>query len=180
MIATEDVLHRICGERHGALFFGPPAARPESRFDAPAGEYKVCYLGRQREAAFVETLLREPERRLLAWSDIEARLLALVEVRDALRLVEFFGPSLRRLAATAEVASTRDYALSQAWSLSLWSHPGEPDGILYRCRHDDSLFGVALFDRARDKVQLLRTAPLSGEADWLGSLARRYRFGFTL
>lgn len=178
-ISEKTVLYRIHGERHGPIFFGPPTNRPQSRFDAPAGEYRVCYLGREREAAFVETLLREPTRRLLAWPDIDTRMLTAVEVRKALRLVEFFGPSLRRLAATAEVASTRDYVLSRAWSRALWSHRQGPDGILYRCRHDDSVFGIALFDRAGEKVRLLHTTPLSRETDWLGTLARRYDFGLT-
>lgn len=180
VLAAASRLHRIHRREHEPVFFGPEGRGPLFRFDDPEGRFKVCYAGEQAEAAFVEALLREPSGRLIAWSDLEARSLAELEVRRDLRLVELLGPGLRRLGATAEVASTRDYTLSQAWSRAFWAHPEKPDGILYRCRHDDSVRGVAVFNRARRSIRLLETRPLAGEARWLGELAERYGFGLTL
>jgi hypothetical protein len=174
------VLYRIHRSSHNPLFFGPPAGAPESRFDDPEGAFQVCYLGEQREAALVEALLREPTRTLVAWSDFEARQLATVTVTRTLRLVEFLGSALRRLGATAEVGSTRDYSLSQAWSRALWTHPAQPDGIVYRCRHYDSVRGIALFDRARRRIGLLDAQPLTMDTRWLGEMSERYGFGLVL
>lgn len=180
VLPAGTVLHRIHGRADDALFFGPPGADPRSRFDDPDGEYGICYLGMTPEAALVETLLRSPTRQLIAWSDIEARSLARVEVRRRLRLVELCGAGLRRIGATAEVTSTRDYGLSRAWSRALWQHPDRPHGLLYRCRHDDSEEGVALFDRAMPRIALAGTIPLARRAGWLGRMSDRYGFGLTL
>ena len=179
-IPAKSVLFRIHRRDRDPIFWGPPSITPVPRFDDPRGEYKVCYLGEQREAALVETLLRNPGSCLLAWSNIEARQLTEIEVVRDLRLVEFSGPGLRRLGATAEVAATRDYPLSWSWSRTLWKHPEEPDGILYRCRHDDSLRGVALWDRARKKISPRQSYALPLMARWLGAMAGRYGFGLTL
>lgn len=173
-------LYRVHRNERQPVFFGPEGREPLFRFDDPEGRFKVCYAGERAEAAFVEALLREPSGRLIAWSDIEGCSLAELDVLRDLRLVELLGPGLRRLGATAEVVSTRDYALSRAWSRALWAHPEKPDGILYRTRHDDSVRGVALFNRARRGIRLLETRPLAAETRWLGELAERYGFGLTL
>jgi hypothetical protein len=177
---TPPLAYRIHRATRDPLFFGPPTPAPESRFDDPEGRYKVCYLGLQREAALVETLLRNPQWRTLSWNDdIAVRNLAEIRIVRPLRLVEMDGAGLRTLGATIEVLGTRDYTLPNHWSRALWSHPDRPDGICYGCRHDNQTFAVALFDRARDAVAVRRSGPLTGEARWLGEMSRRYRFGLT-
>ena len=37
--------------------------------------------------------------------------------------------------------------IAQRWSRALWEHPQQPDGIIYRSRHDPSKVCAALFDR---------------------------------
>src|SRR5690606_41522854 len=118
-------LYRIHRSDASPLFLGPPSEAPESRFDDPSGEFKVCYLAERREGAFVETLLRGASPLLLSWSDLESRSIARVEVLEPLRVVDFLGPALRRLGWTAEVAATRDYTLSWAWARALWEHPSK-------------------------------------------------------
>ena len=53
------------------------------------------------------------------------------------------------------------YDLSQRWALAFHEHPDQPDGILYRSRHDPSRLCAAIFDRAADALT----------ATTLGSLA---------
>jgi hypothetical protein len=174
------VAYRIHRSTHEPIFFGPPTRVPESRFDDPDGQFKVCYLGMQWEAALVETLLRNPQSRTLSWrDDIEVRSLARIEILRSLRVVELDGDGLRAVGATLEVLGTRDYTLSTAWARALWSHPDEPDGIYYACRHDNRTTAIALFDRAQKAIAPLQSDALTREKRWLGEMSRRYRFGFT-
>ena len=76
------------------------------------------------------------------------RCIARIETGRRLRLVNLTdGASLARLGADARLW-TGDYALSQAWSLALWNHPEQADGLLYRARHAPDRLAVAIFDRA--------------------------------
>ena len=80
-------------------------------------------------------------------------------VRRELRLAPIHGTSLARLGVTAELASGSDYERSQLWSRALWEHSDRPDGVLYRSRHDDSALCVAVFDRAKDILAIVRDEP---------------------
>ena len=176
-ISKPDTLYRIHRSVHGPLWFGPGAGNPAAyRFDAPGGEYGVCYFGVTPGASFAETFLRTPPVRLIAMEELAARSLAILRPRRSLRLVSLHGPGLARLGATAEVASG-GYGLSREWSIALWRHPSAPDGILYRCRHDDESFAIALFDRAGDAVDHESSDPWLRRPALLAALARRYGFG---
>jgi hypothetical protein len=174
-------LYRIHKRESGPVFFGPTGTAPRWRFDDPDGEFKVCYLGLDPEAALVETLLREPwRRRTLSWSrDIERHRLAVFDLIAPLRLVDYGGPGLLALGTTLEVLGTRDYTLAQHWSRALWSHPDAPDGILYSCRHDNRTSAVALFDRAANALRLLESQPFELESGWrwIAEMSARYQFG---
>ncbi|HEV2129519.1 MAG TPA: RES family NAD+ phosphorylase [Longimicrobiaceae bacterium] len=137
---------------HEPLFFGPPpGAAPQGRWDAPAGEYRVCYLAEEAHLAFAETFLRSPGVPYVHRGYLAERSLARIQVLRDLQLVALHGPGLARIGATAAVVSGL-YALTRAWSGALHAHPAAPDGIRYRARHDDDGFAVALFDRAADAV----------------------------
>jgi hypothetical protein len=139
----------------------------------------VCYFGTTLEVCFAETFLRNPPVRILALDDLAGRSIATVEVRRDLRLVPIHGPSLARLGVTAELASGNDYATSQLWSRALWEHGNQPDGILYRSRHDDSALCAAVYDRAKDGLVMVQDQSLADDPQVLARLVRRYGLGLT-
>jgi hypothetical protein len=171
---------RIHAQTKSALWFGPGSGRqPIHRFDDRTGRFRVCYLGTTLEVCFAETFLRNPPVRILALDDLAGRSIATVEVRRDLRLVPIHGSSLARLRVTAELASGSDYVGSQLWSRALWEHRDEPDGILYRSRHDDSALCVAVYDRAKDGLAIVRDHSLAEDPQQLAGLLRRYGLGLT-
>ena len=171
---------RIHAQGRNALWFGPgPGRQPIHRFDDPEGRFRVCYFGTTLEVCFAETFLRNPPVKILALDDLAGRSIATVEVRRELRLVPIHGPSLARLGVTAELASGSDYAASRLWSRALWEHTDQPDGILYRSRHDDSALSVALYGRAKDGLTMVGDDGLTEDAQQLARLLRRYGLGLT-
>lgn len=152
LLPAGTVLARIHRAEYEPLFFGPGAGRaPMGRWDAPAGEFGVCYLAEEARTAFAETFLRTPGETLLSDAALAGRSLARMRLKRALRLVALHGEGLARLGATAAVCSG-PYAVCRAWSLALHGHPERPDGIRYRARHDDDGFAVALFTRGADAL----------------------------
>ena len=171
---------RIHAQGRNALWFGPGSGRPPiHRFDDPEGRFRVCYFGTTLEVCFAETFLRNPPVRILALDDLAGRSIATVEVRPELRLVPIHGSSLARLGLTAELASGSDYAGSQVWSRALWEHSDQPDGILYRPRHDDSALCAAVYDRAKGGLAIVGDHSLSEDDRQMARLLRRYGLGLT-
>ena len=171
---------RIHARARTAIWFGPGSGRqPIHRFDDPVGRFRVCYLGTTIEVCFAETFLRNPPVRILALDDLAERSILTVEVRRDLGLVPIHGAGLARLGVTAELASGSGYEGSQRWSRALWEHSDQPDGILYRSRHDDSAFCVAVYDRAKDGLTIVRDDSLAGDPQQLARLLRRYALGLT-
>jgi RES domain len=171
---------RIHAQARNSLWFGPARGQPRiHRFDDTAGRFRVGYFGTTLEVCFAETFLRNPPVRILALDDIAGRSVATVEVRRDLRLVPVHGSSLARLGVTAEVATGGDCALSQLSSRVLWEHSDQPDGILYRSRHDDSALCVALFDRAKDALAVVGDCSLAEDSKQLARLLRRYGLALT-
>jgi RES domain len=155
------------------LFFGPsPGKLPQNRFDAPDGSYRICYLGLSEAASFAESFLREPGL-ILAEGDLEPRAFSRILNTDPLRLVELYGAGLAKIGATAAVASG-PYDISQEWGLAFHGHPDQPDGILYRARHDDDVFCAAIFDRASAILTLSAIEPILKDRLRLQRLLARY------
>ena len=48
------------------------------------------------------------------------------------------------------------HAGPQLWSPALGEHGDQPEGILYRSRHDDSALCVAVYDRAKDGLAIVQ------------------------
>jgi hypothetical protein len=171
------ILYRIHRRTLAPLWFGPGAGNaPSSRFDdpeCPRCAFGVCYLGLTREAAFAETFLRRPPVRFISRRDVDARGIAMILVRDPLRLVPVHGRGLGQLGATSTITSG-PHAAARPWSRAIWEHPEQPDGLVYRCRHDDDQLAVALFDRARHKVEAGPSHPLRADKPWWGTVLDRY------
>lgn len=181
MVAAGAGLARVFPARLAPLWFGPaPGTPPLGRFDDPArhtddarNTFGVCYLGRSREAAFAESLLRRPRTRLLSRATLDARGMARLAVTRPLRLVSLHGPGLAVVHATAAVTHG-PHAIARRWAHALWLHPEAPDGIAYRCRHDDDELAVALFDRASASVAEVERRGLRADRGWLGATLDRY------
>ena len=162
------------------LWFGPGFGNPAiHRFDDPLGRFGVCYFGTNSDVCFAETFLRNPPVRILALDDLADRSVSTFEVGRDLRLVAIYGSGLARLGVTAELASGSNYAASQQWSRALWEHKDQPDGVLYRSRHDDSALCVALYDRAKDALAEVESHRLIEDPQYWARLLKRYGLGLT-
>jgi hypothetical protein len=144
-------VHRVV---HSAIFFGPvvdPATGkrqpPTHRFDSLTGVFGVLYAGQKFEGALVETVLRNPQLRLVAEEYITARAVTELTCSRELRLVGLHGRGLSRVGLTNAI-STGPYAPCWAWSDYLWSHQDHPDGIAYTSRHNPHQVCFAIFERS--------------------------------
>lgn len=170
----------------GPIWFGPgPGRPPEYRFDAPGGEYGVCYVGRRDMAAFVETYFRDLPVRAISRADLKLRTISSLTLTRSVRVVRLYGPGLVKTGATTAVGGAKlivptgfagqPYAHSQAWSLAFHDHPSRPDGLQYRSSHDDQLMCVALFDHSATVVQVAALGePLSAMKKFLAQAIKRY------
>jgi hypothetical protein len=175
----KGVWHRSYPLRFDPMFFGKTGA---NRFDAPGGEFGVCYLARDRRGAFIETFGHETGVRFVTEAQLRERAVArvvLTEPATMLRLVDLRGEGLARMGADASLINGLDHAQAQRWSLALHSHPRSPDGIVYRARHDPGRTCVALFDRAASKVRVEATTPWLDPTlrDPLADILDAYDFG---
>jgi hypothetical protein len=142
------------------IFFGPGVGNlPRHRFDAPDGEYQVLYVGLNYEAAFVETLLRNPSRKIVDVVDLENRSIEILQNDNSISLVRAHGSGLSRMGTTAELV-TMPYEDSRMWSLDLWHHYSEPDGLVYFSRHNPEHFCAAMFKRSHCTFSVSQTTPL--------------------
>jgi hypothetical protein len=146
-------LFRVHQIAHGAIFFGPavdPATGkrqpPTHRFDSLSGVFGVLYAGQRFEGAFVETVLRNPQLRLVSEKYVTARAVSELTCSRELRLAGLHGRGLSRVGLTNAI-STGPYAPCWAWSDYLWSHQDKPDGVAYTSRHNPQQICFAIFER---------------------------------
>jgi hypothetical protein len=188
VILAGTVLLRIHEERHGPLWFGPGAGNPpRNRFDDPAGQYGVCYLGYTRLAAFVETLLRDRPSRVVSEANLAFLALSALTVLHDAPVVQAHSEGLVRLGTTAALSGAKleipggtpsqTYAHAMAWSRALHDHPDAPHGIAYRSSHDDALRCLALFEDRAGAVLAPTGRPelLSDLRDLLADAVDRYK-----
>lgn len=173
-LPLRSVLWRVHRNKHGALWFGPaPGTPPRSRFDAPAGEFGVCYFGESVGVAVLETLVRG-SRRLLDRAELEARMASTIETREPMRFLQFEGAGLARLGIGAEQAHAADYADCQQMTLDLFNAHPDVDGVQYRSRWDTGLLCWALFDRAQGKLHDQQWLRWLGDAAVIGPTLDEY------
>jgi RES domain len=178
-IAAGTIWWRIHRREHLPLMFGPePRGTPRHRFDAPAGEYRVVYVGTTREASFAEVFLREPDVQFVAMDEIRSRWVTRIRVRRPVAVIALHGPGLARAGVSAAVTAGDDYPRSRETARGIWVRPEHHDGVTYRARHDDGELSVALFDRASEAIEVVASAPLDDDPRWLASMAGRYGFDF--
>jgi hypothetical protein len=164
-------IHRIHLTKYAAKYFGRSG---EWRFDAQDKKsFGTLYAGLTAEVAFVETLLRG-RGCFVAQAELDVRSFCTFVPKRPLKLVSLYGASLTRLKATAAISSGPAYDVSQAWAHALWSHPDQPDGIVYRSAHDDDQHALVLFDRAAAAVDDGTSVGIMDDAALLAKILNRY------
>ncbi len=168
ILPAGTTLWRIHRADRDPLFFGPgKGAAPTYRFDSLTGGFGVLYVGLSLKAGVVETLLRNPKRRMVDYAEVADR--AACELRSArgLRVVRLHGSGLQAVGCDNAI-STGPYDVCGAWADALWAHPDRPDGIAYQSRHDSGEICLALFERGDLGLRADEPVPLVGR---LGELA---------
>jgi hypothetical protein len=175
VLAEGSILWRVHRREHGPLWFGPAAGSPPAgRFDAPGGEFGICYFGESVSVAVLETLVRGDRRHVLDRVQLEARAATSVSTNAPMRLLQFEGAGLVRLGIGAEQAHAASYADCQRMMVDVFlAHPAI-DGVRYRSRWDNSLFCFALFDRAANKLNAPDPPRWLGESAVIGPTLDRY------
>jgi hypothetical protein len=174
VVAAGEPLYRVHRSHHDPVFFGPGAGNPPVyRFDSISGRFGVLYVAPGPDAAMIETLLRQPQRLTVDYSEIRDRSLSMLRADRDLRLVSATGNDLSRLGTTAAL-STGPYDPCGAWSDALFDHPAGPDGILFCSRHNPDELCIALFERKDLAFATSSTAPLPAMLTDVGALLDRH------
>ncbi len=155
------------------LYFGKNASE---RFDDPLGQYGVLYAALGPEAALAEVFLRRLSLMLVAEVDLQERALGQILCKR-LHCVDLSAAGLRRISCDNRIATQKPYDTPQQWSRALFEHPQQPDGIIYRSRHNPRYQCLALFDRCRTRVRLAGSAALmtGGRRAWTVGQLRKYQ-----
>ncbi|HEY8283909.1 MAG TPA: RES family NAD+ phosphorylase [Chloroflexota bacterium] len=164
--------------QYAAIYFDSSS---QYRFNPTDGAYGVLYCGENLECCVLETVLRldTPQhttfRSLSRRLDLAPRALSEIATHRPLRLVDLSGDGLAMIGAHAAICSC-PYDQVRPWSRALWAHPDQPDGLLFRARHNPRLASVALFDHASSAIFARTTIPLLAlPARQLADILNRYR-----
>ncbi|MBV9110261.1 MAG: RES family NAD+ phosphorylase, partial [Gemmatimonadetes bacterium] len=90
-LAVRTPLWRVHARAYDPLWFGRTA---RYRFDAPAGEYGVCYFGSSLGVAILETLVRGKRVPLIPRAELEARSGSTVFPTTPLKVLQLEGTGL--------------------------------------------------------------------------------------
>lgn len=155
----EPVLYRVHGDHDG----DPPGFRAagRNRFDAPQGEFRTTYAAETARLALLESVFHGTGCREVAESFLRSRKVSVLSTAtgEALRVVDLTGDGLARIGADARLCCS-DHRVAQRWALALWSHPDEPDGLLYRSRRNPEGLCAVFFERAADRLLVRSTSPI--------------------
>lgn len=131
------------------VFFGKTR---QYRFDAPDGSYGVLYAGADIFCAFVESIIKNPNSRVVTTTELKNKAIAELTGARALRLVDLtLSGALVRIGADSRLFSA-DREAAQLWSKALHDHPALADGLLYPSRLDPVRQAIALFDDRAPKL----------------------------
>ena len=143
----------------------------------PGGSFGLLYKAQSLEGAFAETVLRNPQRRLIDPVEITSRAVSVLGAPRAIRLAEMRGRGLQAL-GTDNAVSTGPYGPCGVWADALFGHQDQPDGIAYASRHDPDQVCVALFSRPDMALEVLSgPTPLADMGADVADLLRGYDKG---
>ncbi|NMG49961.1 RES domain-containing protein [Azoarcus communis] len=170
------------------LYFGRDGS---NRYDAPARDYGVLYLGCDLPTALMESVFHKHQwdkdaQRSIALAEVQSRLVRAVGVLDELQLVDltaegvmagYFGLNLEQLAS-------RGYTHTQQVSRQVHAMQGKDgvslfDGVRYPSRNNYPATSIALFERAEWKVRVIEDIDLPDHVGWPRFVAD-YRIGIEL
>ena len=171
--------------RRAPLYYGRDGT---NRYDDPARNYGVLYLGFDLPTALMESVFHKHQwdresKRPITLAEVHSRLVRVVGVLADLHLADltaegvmagYFGLSLEQLAS-------RGYTDTQKVSVHLHAmldNDGVPlfDGVLYPSRNNYPASSIALFERAEKKVAVVEDIELADHAEWPRFVAN-YRIG---
>jgi hypothetical protein len=177
---TNSEMIRVHHNDRVPIYFGPPSGSPpQNRFDAPRGEYRTLYAAARLEGAFVETVLRRPEGRILRRAYVDERAWTILRTRRVLSLAKIYDEGLQAHGIDGGLISTDNYAGSRSLALRVFNSSPPVDGLAYRSRYNNGEICYALFDRvnASDLVAV-STRCFGGKPDRVDELMKLYRAVF--
>ncbi len=157
-----------------------PSRFSDPRVDLPEAErYGVLYLGSTIEVCFLETMLRDARNGLLGDLPIPYAELAQWQCTQIAADPGFTAVDLREGGAVALGVPTdairgSAHVQGQRWSLAFWSHPHQPDGLLYPSRFNEQT-NLAVFHRALPKLRVKTATPLLSYRDEMAKVIRKYK-----
>jgi hypothetical protein len=137
------------------------------------------YVGLDAHCAFIETFGQATGESLVTTAALQARILSEIEVTRDLKVIDLVtSGGLTRIGGDARLFDGA-YEISRRWSLALKHHPVNPDGIMYRARHDPSRTAYALFDNADGALTERSMGSLadSTNTSLLADILNTYNFG---
>lgn len=149
-VPVTQVLWRVHRLEHEPLWFGPaPGHPPQGRYDAPGGEYGVCYFGATPGVAILETLVRGLKVPIIPRSALQVRGLSALALSQPLTMLQLEGKGLPALGLSAHQITGPDVAECQDLARRVHHAHPDVDGIQYRSRWDNGELCWVVFDRAR-------------------------------
>jgi hypothetical protein len=131
------------------MFFGKTL---DYRFDSAARACGVLYASPELEGAFVETFMQELGRTSVSMQELRNRPVATIHPTRPLRFVDLCAKGGQmRLGLDGRIC-TGSYAVAQAWSDALRTHPTQPDGILFPSRHELNFPSCAIFETTEGEL----------------------------
>jgi len=173
-LARGQAIHRFYARDQDPIYYDRSR---DGRLNTPDGDYGVLYAAQTVKGAFAETFLRSPGRRQIDPNLIARKAYVRLKLVRKLNLIDFDGPGLAILGATAEVVhGGLPYDAPQAWSKALRGHPCAPDGVAYTSRHDPSELCWALFGVGSPAVEEIERETAL-DVNWFWELAETYHLG---
>ncbi|MGQ0697479.1 MAG: RES family NAD+ phosphorylase [Panacagrimonas sp.] len=171
--------------RDQPLYYGRDGT---NRYDDPARNYGVLYLGHDLPTALMESVFHKhqwlmDEKRSIALKEIRSKLVRAVGVLENLRLADLTAPGVMAgyFGLNLEQLASRDYTHTQQVSAQVHAMDDENDlplfdGVLYPSRNNYPAASIALFERAKNKVRVFGDIDLADHVDWPAFVAN-YRVG---
>lgn len=159
-----------------------------NRYDDPARGYGVLYLGRDLTTALMESVFHkhqwlEDTKRSIALKEVQSRMVRAVGVLDDLCLADLTAPGVMagHFGLNLGQLASRDYTHTQQMSAQVHATLGDDglplfDGVRYPSRNNYPAVSIALFERAKAKVSVIKDIDLVDHADWPLFVAT-YRIG---